>query len=70
MTRLSLPAYDQLSTDQKRVYDDIAAGPRGSVRGLWQYGLTVQNWPMRHKAWDGIVDTTAACPKNCANWRF
>ena len=33
MTRLSLPAYDQLSTDQKRVYDDIAAGPRGSVRG-------------------------------------
>ena len=33
MTRLSLPAYDQLSTDQKRAYDDIAAGPRGSVRG-------------------------------------
>ena len=33
MTRLSLSAYDQLSTDQKRVYDDIAAGPRGSVRG-------------------------------------
>ena len=28
MTRLSLPAYDQLSTDQMRVYDDIAAGPR------------------------------------------
>ena len=33
MTRLSLPTYDNLSTDQKRVYDDIAAGPRGSVRG-------------------------------------
>ena len=33
MTRLSLPAYDQLSTDQKRVHDDITAGPRGSVRG-------------------------------------
>ena len=33
MTRLSLPTYDHLSTDQKRVYDDIAAGPRGSVRG-------------------------------------
>ena len=33
MTRLSLPAYENLTTDQKRVYDDIAAGPRGSVRG-------------------------------------
>jgi 4-carboxymuconolactone decarboxylase len=33
MSRLSLPPYDHLSTDQKRVYDDIAAGPRGSVRG-------------------------------------
>lgn len=33
MTRLSLPTYDHLSTDQKRVYDEIAAGPRGSVRG-------------------------------------
>ena len=33
MTRLSLPAYEHLSIDQKRVYDDITAGPRGSVRG-------------------------------------
>ena len=33
MTRLSLPAYEHLSADQKRVYDDITAGPRGSVRG-------------------------------------
>ena len=33
MTRLSLPAYENLTTDQKRIYDDIAAGPRGSVRG-------------------------------------
>jgi 4-carboxymuconolactone decarboxylase len=33
MTRLSLPDYENLTTDQKRVYDDIAAGPRGSVRG-------------------------------------
>ena len=33
MTRLSLPAYENLTTDQKSVYDDIAAGPRGSVRG-------------------------------------
>lgn len=33
MTCLSLPTYDHLSIDQKRVYDEIAAGPRGSVRG-------------------------------------
>jgi len=33
MTRLSLPAYENLNKDQKRVYDDIAEGPRGSVRG-------------------------------------
>ena len=33
MTRLSLPAYEHLSADQKRVYDVITAGPRGSVRG-------------------------------------
>ena len=33
MTSLSLPTYDHLSTDQKRVYDEIAAGLRGSVRG-------------------------------------
>ena len=33
MTRLSLPAYENLTTYQKRVYDDIAARPRGSVRG-------------------------------------
>ena len=33
MTRLPLPNYGHLSADQKRVYDGIAAGPRGSVRG-------------------------------------
>lgn len=33
MARLSLPEYNSLSDDQKRVYNDIASGPRGSVRG-------------------------------------
>ena len=35
----------------------------GLFGGLWQYGLIVQNWPTRRKAWDGIVDTTVVCPK-------
>jgi 4-carboxymuconolactone decarboxylase len=33
MSRVPAPVYDELSADQRRVYDAIASGPRGGVRG-------------------------------------
>ena len=33
MSRVPAPVYDELSAEQRRVYDAIASGPRGGVRG-------------------------------------
>lgn len=33
MTRLSPPAYEDMTPEQKAVHDNIVSGPRGSVRG-------------------------------------
>ena len=38
MTRLPVPAPDEMSAEQRAVHDRIASGPRGGVRGplaLW-----------------------------------
>ena len=33
MSRVPAPVYDELTAEQRRVYDAIASGPRGGVRG-------------------------------------
>jgi 4-carboxymuconolactone decarboxylase len=33
MSRVPVPVYDELTAEQRRVYDAIASGPRGGVRG-------------------------------------
>ena len=59
MTRLSLPAYDHLSTDQKRVYDDIAAGP-----GVCAGPLTI--WLNRPELADAAQSLGRYCRYDCS----
>jgi 4-carboxymuconolactone decarboxylase len=40
MTRFKQPEYEKLTDEQRRVYDEIASGPRGGVRGPLAVWLT------------------------------
>ena len=68
---MRLPEFDEtkLTAAQKEVYDRIASGPRGGVRGPFKAFYTHQSWVTSSKQWVAICAMVALCLAICENWR-